>query len=58
MRVVHRLAVKFSTVFCRMLAAPWQRSVVALAKVVVMINVSVEMLRTVIPRSRTDEYPA
>jgi hypothetical protein len=58
MRVMHCRAVKFRTVFRDVLAAPWHGSVVAFAKIEVMIHVSIEMLRTVKPRSRTDEYPA
>ena len=55
-RVMHRLAVKFCTMFRRMLAARWHRPVVALAKVETMIDVSIEVVRPVIPRSSPDKY--
>jgi hypothetical protein len=54
--VMHRLAVKFCTVFRRMLAACWRRPVVALAVVQMMIDVSIEAVRAVKPRSSSDEY--
>jgi hypothetical protein len=41
--VMHRLAMKFRAVLGWMIAAPWQWPVVALAKVEIMINVSVEI---------------
>jgi hypothetical protein len=39
-----------------MLASRWIRSAIALAKVEMMINVSIEMLRPVEPGSSPDEY--
>ena len=54
--VMHCLTVKLCTVFRGSLAAPWHGPVVALAIVEVMIHVSIEVLRPMEPRSRTDEY--
>jgi hypothetical protein len=56
--VMHRLAVKLRTVFGRMLAASGHRPVVAFPKIKMMIDMSVKMIRTVVPRSRADEYTA
>jgi hypothetical protein len=58
MRVVHCFAVELRTMFCRTFAALGKRSVVALAIVEMMIDVTVEMFRPVIPRSRSEEYAA
>ena len=55
MGVMHCLAVKFCTVFRRMLATRGERPVVTLAVVQPVIDVSVKMIRPVIPRSRADE---
>jgi hypothetical protein len=54
--IMHRLAVKFCAMFRRLLAARRHGTVITLAIVETMIDVSVEMVRTVEPRSRTDEY--
>ena len=56
--IMHCLAVKFSAMFSRPLAARRHGSVITLAIVELMIDVSVEVVGTVEPRSRTDEYPA
>ena len=56
--VVHCLAVKLCAVFCWALAARWHWPVVAFAKVETMIDVSVEMIRPVIPRPCPDENTA
>ena len=56
--VVPRLAVKFSTVFRRMLAPCGVSASVAFAKVIVMIDVPVEMLRPMEPWPRSDENTA
>jgi hypothetical protein len=48
---MHCLAVKLGTVFRRSLATRWKLAVIALAVVELMIDVSVEMIRPVIPRS-------
>jgi hypothetical protein len=56
--VVHCLAVKLRAVFHGTLAARGHRPVVAFAKVETMIDVSVEMIRPVIPRPRPDENTA
>jgi len=58
MCVMHCLAVKFCTVFRRMLAARGKSPVVALAVIELVIDVSVEMFRPVEPRSRADKYTA
>jgi len=55
-RIMHCLAVKLCAASRWMLATCWQRPVVALAKIEAMIDVSVEMIRPVKPRSRPDEY--
>ena len=58
MSVVHCVAVELRTVLGRTLSACREASVIALAIVQMMIHVSVEVLRPVEPRSRTDEYTA
>ena len=58
MSVMHCLTVKLCTVFRRSLAARWHGPVIALAIVQMMIHVSIEMLRPMEPRSRTNEYAA
>ncbi len=58
MYVMHCLAVKLCAVFRCNLAACRQRPVVALAIVETMIDVSVEMIRSVVPRARPDEETA
>jgi hypothetical protein len=55
---MHCLAVKFCAVLGCTLAACGQSPVVTLAKVEMMIDVSVEVFRPVVPRPRTDEYTA
>jgi len=55
MRVMHCFAAKLRTVFRWMLAARGHTPMVALAIVETMIDVSIEMLRSVVPRPRTDE---
>lgn len=57
-RVVHGLTVELCPVFRRLLAAGRKVSVIALAVVQMMIDVSVEVLRSVEPRPRPDEYAA
>ena len=56
--VMHRLAMKLSTVFRRGLATGWKLAMVALAIVEMMIDVSVETIRPVIPGSGPDEDTA
>ncbi len=56
--VVHCLAVKLHAVIRWTLAALRHRSAVALAIVETMIDVSVEMVRTVIPGTCSDENTA
>jgi len=56
MRVVHCRAVKLSSVFRRMLAPCGHWSVVSLAIVEMMIDVSVEVLRAMEPWSGPDKY--
>jgi len=58
MWVMHCVAVKFRAVFRWMFTAGREVTVVALAIVEMMIDMSVEALRSVKPRSRTDEYAA
>jgi hypothetical protein len=58
MEVMHRIAVKLLTVFRWSRPACWHRPVVAMAKVEMMINVSVKMFRPMEPRSRPNEYAA
>jgi hypothetical protein len=58
MFVMHRLAMKFRPVFSRTLAARRHRPAVALTEVETVIDVSVEMTRSVIPRTHADEYTA
>jgi hypothetical protein len=53
--IMHRLAVKFCTMFRRMLAAPRHRPVVALPIVEMMIDVSIEAVRPVKPGSSPDK---
>jgi hypothetical protein len=55
---MHCLAVKLCAVFRWMLAARGKSPAVALAKVETMIDVPIEMIRPVEPRSRPDKYPA
>jgi hypothetical protein len=53
--VMHRLTVKFLTVFRCSVAAGGQRTAVAFAKVVTVIDVTVKMFRPVEPGSSPDE---
>jgi hypothetical protein len=55
--VMHCLAVKLCTMFGWTLAAGGDIPMVALAIVEMMIDVSVEMILSVEPRARPDEYP-
>jgi hypothetical protein len=56
--VMHCLAMKLGPVFRRSRATGWKLAMVALAIVEMMIDVSVEMIRPVIPGSRADEDTA
>ena len=56
--VMHCLAVKFCTVFGWMLAPRGHGPAVALPKIEPMIDMPVEMIRAVEPRSGPDEYTA
>src|ERR1700691_6456379 len=58
MRVMHRLAVELRAVFRRMFTSCGRWPVIALAIVQVMIDVSVEVIRTMKPRTCADEYTA
>jgi hypothetical protein len=58
MWVMHRLAMKFCTVFACMLAARGHGSAIPFAKIEVMIDMSVEMFGPVVPRPYPDEYTA
>jgi len=52
---MHRLAVKLYAVLCRTLAARRHPTVIALAVIEMMIDVPVEMLRPMEPRTGADE---
>lgn len=56
MRVMHGLAVKLCAVLRWTFAPCRQTPVVTLAEVEAMIDVSVEMSRSVIPRPGSNEY--
>jgi len=56
--IMHCLAMKFCTVFCWMLAACRERTVVTLTIVEVVIDMSVEVIRPVVPGSRPNEDAA
>jgi hypothetical protein len=58
MRVMHSVAMKFSAMFRWMFAASGEATMVALAIVEMMIDVSVEVIRPVKPGSRTNEHTA
>jgi hypothetical protein len=58
LRVVHRLATKCRTTLCRALTARRHWATIAMAEVESMIDVAVEVLLAVKPRSRADEYTA
>jgi hypothetical protein len=55
---MHCLAVKFRSVLCRLLAACRKATVVALAIVEMMIDMSIEVITAVIPGSRPYEHAA
>ena len=56
--IMHCLAMKLGTALRRSLAARRHRAMVALAIVEMMIDMSVEMIPSVIPGTRTDENSA
>ena len=58
MCIMHCLAMKFCTMLRRMLAARGKISMVALAVIEMVIDMSVETIRPMEPRSRADEYSA
>lgn len=58
MRIMHCLAVKLRTMFRWMLAASGKTTVITVAIVVVMIDVSVEMFRPMKPRSGSNKHAA
>jgi hypothetical protein len=55
---MHRLAMEFRAARRRSFTASGHRSVVTLAIIESVIDVTVEMIRPVIPGSGTDEYTA
>jgi len=55
---MHRVAPKRGAIFAGTVAPCRRRPVVALPKIETMIDMSVEITRTVIPRSGPDEYTA
>jgi hypothetical protein len=54
--VMHGLTVKLCTMLRRTLAASRHGSVVTLPEIKTMIDMSVKMIRPVVPRSSADEY--
>jgi hypothetical protein len=58
MKIMSRVAVELLTMFGRMLTAARKWSMVALPVVKMMIDVSVEMFRSMEPRSSSDENTA
>lgn len=58
MRVMHCVAVELSAMFGWMFATSWKPTTIALAKIIVMIDMSVEMFWPVEPGSRPDKYAA
>jgi hypothetical protein len=56
MRVMHCLAMEFPSLIGWMLATRRHGPMVAFPIVKAMIDVSIEMIRPMIPRSGTDEY--
>jgi hypothetical protein len=56
--IMHRFAMKFHSMIGWMLATRGHRTVVALAIVEAMIDVSIEMSRSMKPRPCADEYTA
>ena len=58
MSVMHCLTMKLCTVLRRSLATRWHGPVIALAIVEMVIHVPIEVVRSVEPGSRTDEYAA
>lgn len=57
-RIVHRLPAECHALSAGTFAACRKRPVIAFAIVQIVIHVAVEMFASVIPGSRTDEYPA
>ena len=58
MRVMHGLTMELSAMIGRVLAASWHRSVVPVAIIQVMIYMAIKVLRSMKPRSCTDEHPS
>ena len=58
MRIVHRSTMKFPTTRGWVFASRWVRPVIAFAKIEMMIDMPIEVLRPVIPGSCTDEDSA
>ena len=58
MRVMHCLSMKLRTMFGRTVAACRHRAVVTLAVIEVMIDVTIEMLRPVVPGACTNKHAA
>ncbi len=57
-RVMHCRAMKLGAMLCGSCAPLRERSMIALAVIEMMVDMSVEVFRSVIPRTRADEYPA
>ncbi len=58
MRVMHSVAVKFRAVFGRMFTAGGKSAMITLAVVQMMIYVSIKVIGSVKPGSRTDKHAA
>ena len=55
MNVMHRIAVKLLSVFCRSRTARGEAAAITLSIVKMMIDVSVKVIRAVIPGARADK---
>jgi hypothetical protein len=58
MHIMHCLAMELSTRLYRVITASGVGTVVTMPIVIVMIDMSIEMIPSVIPRPRTDKYTA
>jgi hypothetical protein len=56
--IVHRLAMEFSPLRDRMLSPPRHRSVIAMTVIEVMIDMAIEMIGAMEPRSSSNEHTA
>ena len=58
MRIVHRLTVELCAVIASVLSASRRRTVIAVAIIQMMVNVTIEMISAVVPRACTDKHAA